>query len=638
MASTQSVTPTFRGSLRAALSGLRGRRAGASAGELDRALALAPRFGEAETPETPEALAGAVAAEARELFGAAAALVLLRLGEGLVRVEARSPTSTVVPPGRVLAESELRRGSLVSPLGPGAGSGRVLVLEWAAGAPELTPAARLLLRRFADTAALALEHADRRRAEDEARRSLRQTHRLLAVSAALATAHSVPEVRAALVAEGSAQTGASSVAVHARVDGAAAADIVLEEPPDSPGGSVARVPLSAGAAVVGVAELLFPPGHVFDAQDREFLAAFGRQGGLALERARLHTQEVRARKEAEVRASAAQALEFVGEGVLMVDRAGVVRAWNPATAAVTGLEAEAVLGRRAAEVVPWWCTLVETVPVTPAGERAAPRTLPFETERGEVWLSISGIGFDEGVVYAFRDVTDEHGVERLKSDFIATISHELRTPLAVLYGGAATLGRGDLELAEGDRRRLLEMMVGEGQRLERLVDRILFASSVENDALRAATRRVAVADLLRTLVGDLGETTAAPLRLVIDDAAARRVVVGDPDHLREIVSNLVDNAVKYSPDGSAVDLRLEARDGRVRVCVSDRGPGVPYPDRERVFDKFFRADSLLTTGVRGTGLGLYIVRELVRRLGGRVWVESGPGPGATFVVELPTPA
>jgi PAS domain S-box-containing protein len=610
-------------------------RSGSNSDAVLRALSLAPSF---DDTGFPEAVAAAVAEEARLRFGADAALVVRRLGGGRGAVEARWPTSTVLPPGRVLAEDELLDGSLVSPLAAGPEPARVLALQWASGAPELAAGERLVLRRFADQAALALEHADRRRAEDEAQRNLRQTHRLLAVGAALAAAHSVREVTAAVIAEGEAQTGAVSVAIRAAPDGASGTDIVLAEPPRSPSRSTARIPLLAGASVVGIAELVFPAGHVFDAQDREFLASLGRQGGLALERARLHADEVRAREEAELRASAAQALEFVGEGVFMTDRDGVVLVWNPTTETVTGLPAHEVVGRRAHDVVPWWEAFAERVPVLPAGERPAPRTLPVETAHGEAWLSVSGIRFDEGVVYAFRDVTDEHGVERLKSDFIATISHELRTPLAVLYGGAATLGRPGLELAHGDRQRLIEMMVAEGERLERLVDRILFASSLENDAVRVTAAPIRVADLLRALVGELAEATAARIRLTVADTAADRVVVGDADQLREIVSNLVDNAVKYSPAGTAVEIRLAARDGRIRISVADEGPGVPRGDRERVFDKFFRADSQLTLGVRGTGLGLYIVRELVHRLEGRVWVEPGDGRGAVFVVELPTPA
>jgi signal transduction histidine kinase len=112
-------------------------------------------------------------------------------------------------------------------------------------------------------------------------------------------------------------------------------------------------------------------------------------------------------------------------------------------------------------------------------------------------------------------------------------------------------------------------------------------------------------------------------------------VAADPDGLRQVLVNLVENAVKYSPDGGRVELRVEAVDGRVRFSVGDRGLGIPASEHERIFEKFFRLDPNLSRGVGGTGLGLYICREMVRRMGGRIRLESEPGGGSTFWFELP---
>ena len=119
-------------------------------------------------------------------------------------------------------------------------------------------------------------------------------------------------------------------------------------------------------------------------------------------------------------------------------------------------------------------------------------------------------------------------------------------------------------------------------------------------------------------------------------APARAVqVAADPDGLRQVLVNLVENAVKYSPDGGRVELELEPGDGRVRFSVRDRGLGIPAAEHERIFEKFYRLDPNLSRGVGGTGLGLYICREIVRRMGGRIRVESEPGRGSTFSFELP---
>jgi signal transduction histidine kinase len=112
-------------------------------------------------------------------------------------------------------------------------------------------------------------------------------------------------------------------------------------------------------------------------------------------------------------------------------------------------------------------------------------------------------------------------------------------------------------------------------------------------------------------------------------------VAADPDKVRQVLANLIDNAVKYSPDGGQVELRIEEQEGRVRFSVRDQGLGIPPAEQARVFEKFYRLDPQLTRGVGGTGLGLYICRELIRRMGGRIWVASGEGPGSTFFFELP---
>jgi signal transduction histidine kinase len=112
--------------------------------------------------------------------------------------------------------------------------------------------------------------------------------------------------------------------------------------------------------------------------------------------------------------------------------------------------------------------------------------------------------------------------------------------------------------------------------------------------------------------------------------------VADPDKVRQVIANLIDNAVKYSPHGGTVDVAIDrAEDGLVRVCVRDEGLGIPAREQQRVFEKFYRLDPNLTLGVGGTGLGLYISRELVERMGGRIWVESTPARGSWFVFELP---
>jgi len=143
------------------------------------------------------------------------------------------------------------------------------------------------------------------------------------------------------------------------------------------------------------------------------------------------------------------------------------------------------------------------------------------------------------------------------------------------------------------------------------------------------------AKLAQQVVDALRHHTPSAVELRVDAAEALPPVAADPDKLRQVLTNLVDKAVKYSPDGGAVNLTVQPAANRIRFRVDDEGLGVPPAEQSRIFEKFFRLDPQLTRGVGGTGLGLYICRELVRRMHGRIWVASDGRRGSTFTVELP---
>ncbi|MGH2996619.1 MAG: PAS domain-containing protein, partial [Gaiellaceae bacterium] len=179
------------------------------------------------------------------------------------------------------------------------------------------------------------------------------------------------------------------------------------------------VPILAGERVLGALTFVRASDREdFGEHDVELAEELGRRAGVAIDNARLY-------EEAEQRARAAEALEFVGDGVFLLDRDGIVRLWNPAAEAITGVPAATVEGRPADQAVPGWAELASRIPIVDAlGDATGrPETLPFDLGSREVWLSISGVGFPEGTVFAFRDVTEERGVEQMKSDFVATVSH-----------------------------------------------------------------------------------------------------------------------------------------------------------------------------------------------------------------------
>ena len=335
----------------------------------------------------------------------------------------------------------------------------------------------------------------------------------------------------------------------------------------------------------------------------------------------------------------ARVLEHVDDGIFLVDDDGLVQHWNPAAQAVTGIDPDAVLGRRVEDVLPGWAAIGPLVPVagSPDPGGPAPKTLPLELGGKELWLSISGVRFADGVVYAFRNVTEQRALDELKGEFVATVSHELRTPLAAIYGSAQTLRREDLNLASEMRTRLLDVITSESERLTRIAGDILLANTLASGRLRLDRKQVDLGALARDVVDEMRACFAERPDISIELSGTDSVgaVVADEDRLRQILINLVDNAVKYSPDGGRVQLELEPRANGIRFAVRDQGIGISPAEQQQIFGKFYRADPTLSRGVRGTGLGLYICRELARRMQGHVWVDSREGEGSTFYVDLP---
>jgi PAS domain S-box-containing protein len=394
--------------------------------------------------------------------------------------------------------------------------------------------------------------------------------------------------------------------------------------------SFVTVPLVLREEVLGLINLATAEsGRVYEEADVVLAQELGRHAAVAIDNARLY-------RESERRSRAARALEAVGDGVVLVDREGVIRLWNRAAETITGLAAAEAVGRPIEAVVHRWAEISPLIPV--AGEPGEPvraETVPVEFGARELWISGSGVGFEEGIVYAFRDLTEERALEELKADFVATVSHELRTPLAAIYGAAQTIRRTDVEIEEAIRQQLLDVIASEADRLGAIVSDLLVAGRLDADQLPIAVERVDAVELASSVVDAARAHLPGPVELELDVAEGVPSVVADPGQLHQVLVNLVDNAIKYSPEGGRVALAISNGNGAVRFAVRDAGLGIPASEHRRIFEKFYRLDPDMTRGIGGTGLGLYICRELVRRMDGKIWVESALGKGSTFVVELP---
>ena len=389
------------------------------------------------------------------------------------------------------------------------------------------------------------------------------------------------------------------------------------------------VPLVVGERTLGAISLITED-RALTEEDFDLAKQLAERAAVAVDNARLY-------REAERRADAALALAYVGDGVVLLDREQRVRFWNAAAAAIIGVTEEEALGRPVRDVLPSWEDLTRPAELADAQapERARPVTVPLQRPDGDRWVAIAGVEFPGGVVYALRDVTDEHVLERARSDFVATASHELRTPLAAVYGAARTLRRTDIEMLAEQRDRFLEIIESETERLTAIVSQILLAGQLEEGRVDVSPSVTDVGSLAESVLDSARLRVPERIELRLERNGGSVLALADPDKLRQVLVNLVDNAVKYSPDGGVVTVELGSRTDRVQVAVCDSGLGIPPSEQERIFERFYRLDPALTRGVGGSGLGLYISRELVSRMGGTLTVRSDTGEGATFVVDLP---
>ncbi len=366
------------------------------------------------------------------------------------------------------------------------------------------------------------------------------------------------------------------------------------------------------------------------------MAAAVRNARLQRDRRRAEAAEAAALAVAAERQQAATVLEAVGDGIFLVDSKGVIRFWNSAAAMVTGVSVESARDRPAADVFPEWALIADQVPVAETGGTARSAILPTSLGGRDLWLSLVGVQSAEGIVYTFRDVTSERRLEEERSDFIATISHELRTPMAAVYGAAETLRRREGQLERETEHELLDVIATQAERLAQITEEVLLATKLDRGDLTLEREIVDAGEIARETVGAMRSQVPPSTKLELEIGSAMILALGDSDRIQQVLINLIDNAVKHG-GGGPVNVSVESDAGLVRMTVADSGPGIPVAEQRRIFEKFYRSGSALTRSPGGTGLGLYISRELVERMGGRLDVQSEPGAGAAFTIELEQP-
>jgi PAS domain S-box-containing protein len=350
-------------------------------------------------------------------------------------------------------------------------------------------------------------------------------------------------------------------------------------------------------------------------------------------------------------------LESVGDGIYGIDLEGKVTVINPAAAQMLGYKPQELLGKVFHDIIQH--TRSDGTPY-PSDDSPVRRTLiNRDTVRiaNEVFWRKDGTSFPVeyvarpqieqnadsgrdgkavGVVVAFTDTTERRALDRMKDEFVSTVSHELRTPLTSLRAALGLVAGGALTNRPDKMQHMLEIAIGNTDRLVRLVNDILDLERIGSGQAELHYTMCSVDDLLRRAAG-LQQTAATKNNIGISFNAAGVSVWADPDRVLQTLTNLISNAIKFSPPGSSIALSAHNLDEtEAEICVEDHGRGIPDDKLEQIFERFQQVDASDSRAMGGTGLGLAICRSIVQQHGGRIWATSKLGEGATFHFTLPT--
>jgi two-component system phosphate regulon sensor histidine kinase PhoR len=312
-----------------------------------------------------------------------------------------------------------------------------------------------------------------------------------------------------------------------------------------------------------------------------------------------------------------------------------VRLINPAAARILGTREDAALGRSFAEVardhriIDLW---------QQCRDECEERVASVEVARQQPFLQVVVTPLQDAepgaCLVVLQDLTRVRRLETVRRDFISNISHELRTPLASLKALADTLRDGALEDPPAAQR-FLDRMEVEVDALTQMVQELLELSRIESGQVGFEMAQVPVVNVVRPPVERLRpQAERAGLQLSIDLAPDLPPILADAERVRQVITNLVHNAIKFTPPGGEVAISATAGEGEVIISVRDTGVGIPADDLPRIFERFYKADRARSGG--GTGLGLAIAKHIVLAHGGRIWAESVEGRGSTFYVALPS--
>ena len=372
----------------------------------------------------------------------------------------------------------------------------------------------------------------------------------------------------------------------------------------------------------------------------------GRQKALR----RLRKQLVKERSDQELLLSAKRMddalLHSIGEGVFAVDSHGRVIRLNRRAEQWSGIEARLAISRPYREILQF-----EKLPIQNFVDRAMQlrrdvqiggESVLIRRDGSQMAVSILASPVMEndnvrGCIVIFRDTTDQRALDQMKTEFISAASHQLRTPLTGLRWYASTLAEGQAGNLNPEQQELMKEIEACIEQMVGLVNDLLDVARLDQGTLRLSPVSVSLVEILAEVTKTLeGKARKFQVSVVLDESlASAPSLAADKALMTEVLKNLVDNAIKYTPENGMVKVVAHEEGGELVVSIADTGVGISEADAEKLFKKFSRIENQLSNRERGTGLGLYFVKGVIERHGGRIWVRSIVGKGSTFYVSLP---
>lgn len=379
--------------------------------------------------------------------------------------------------------------------------------------------------------------------------------------------------------------------------------------------------------------------------DMQMLHSFADQAAIAVHNAQLYERINHERQRL------AAILDHSGDGVMILDANLDILQVNRAFERMTGYPAEEALHCNVDEVILW--QKIEQPDLRDALAHGWPYSATEDNDMLYVEGDLQrrdGLVLSIGITYAplftaegklaniianIRDITNFRRAQEMQNVFISTISHELRTPVALIKGYASTLNRDDVKWDADVVRQSVQVIEEEADRLADLIEDLLTASKIQAErSVNLQLGNVRLDQLAERSLERIS-TQSQIHEFVMSFQEDFPCVQGDAKKLRQVIDNLLTNAIKYSPQGGTITIGGRYDADQVTLFVRDEGEGIPETEKDRIFERFYRVDGKLTTKTKGTGLGLYLVRAIIEAHGGRIHVKSQPGQGSTFFFTLP---